>query len=269
MAAEEVGRMNEFEKAAARCVEQARSSGCQLPLWDDDQRGAPVAVLRSALFGIVKRGSRAAVEDQLLASWVRTEIRYTGFRLDQADLDCWLQVLHLAQQFPLGKDVRFTARGFLKAIGRKGDGNSHRWLRRSLGRMVACGVSIRNEGREYVGSLIQDFFVDEDSGRYVVRTNPLIASLFDDAFVKLSMKQRLLLGADLARWLQGYVQSHRASEAHPHRIGLERLKELCGSQSELREFRRKLKRSMAELVRGEIVKSWRITDGDALEFARP
>lgn len=266
-----------FEEVAERCSRRAReavASGeviTQLPLWDDDQRGAPTAVLRSALFGIIRRGGRKAVEQETLASWAGNEIRYTGFRLDQADLDCWLQVLHLARAHPLGRDVRFTARGFLRDIGRKGDGNTHRWLRRSLGRMQACGVCIRTaDGREYQGPLISEFFVDETSGRYVVRINPLIADLFDESYVKLSLEKRLALPQGLPRYLQCYVQSHRATPTHPHRIGLSALKELCGSQVELlKHFRMEIRTAMAELERHGIVVRWCITDGDALEFVRP
>lgn len=267
--------MNEFEATAARCVETAREAKErgreQLPLWDDDQRGAPVIVLRSSLFGVVKRGSRTAVENQVLAAWTGNEIRYTGFRLDQSDLDCWLQVLHLARQFPLGRDVRFTARGFLRAIGRRGGGKDQAWLQRSLVRMQACGVFIRSaHGQGYQGSLIQNFFVDEESGRYVVRVDPLLATLFDEAFVKLSLERRLLLGSDLARWLQGYVQSHKATESHPHRIGLVQLQDKCGSETaRLRKFRESLRGAMADLQQQGIVANWGITDGDALEFVRP
>jgi len=266
-----------FEEVAERCARRARDAVAngevitQLPLWDDDQRSAPTAVLRSALFGIIRRGGRKAVEQETLASWAGNEIRYTGFGLDQADLDCWLQVLHLARAYPLGRDVRFSARGFLRDIGRKGDGNTHRWLRRSLGRMQACGVCIRTaDGREYQGPLISEFFVDETSGRYVVRTNPLIAGLFDDAFVKLSMERRLALPQGLARWLHAYVQSHRTTASQPHRIGLERLRELCGSDTTRpRRFRESVRAAMRQLERQGIVTSWRLTDGDALEFVRP
>jgi len=265
-----------FEEVAERCSRRTReaiASGeviTQLPFWDDDQWGAPAVVLRSALFGVMRRGSRKAVENELLASWSGVEMRYSGFRLDQADLDCWLQVLHLARAYPLGKDVRFTARGFLRDIGRKGDGNSHRWLRRTIGRMQYCGVNIRFEdGREYQGPLIQDFFREEASGRYVIRVNPLIAQLFDEAFVKLSKERRRLLQSSLARWLQGYVQSHKATQAYPHRIGVGKLKELSGSQSSLKKFRELLRLSMEELRPAEVVDSWRITEGGALEFVRP
>jgi len=265
-----------FGDIAERCSQRAHdaiASGevpTQLPSWDDDQRGAPAAVVRSALFGVIKRGERKAVEQQTLASWAGNEVRYTGFRLDQADLDCWLQVLHLARTSPLGREVRFTAGTFLRNIGRKGDGNTRRWLRRSLGRMQACGVCIRTaDGREYQGPLISDFFVDEESGQYVVRINPLIADLFDEAYVKVSLEKRLTLPQGLPRHLHCYVQSHRATPTHPHRIGLASLRAITGSETEMKDFRRKVRRAMEELQRAGVVASWRITEGDALEFVRP
>ena len=267
-----------FEEVAERCsrlTREAMANGevlTQLPLWDDDQRAAPAAMLRSALFGVIKRGKRKAVEKELLASWAGSEIRYTGFRLDQADLDCWLEAVHLARQYPLGRDVRFTARGFLRAMGRKGSGGKDlQWLDGSLNRMVACAVTIRfANGQEYTGSLISEFFVDRNSGRYVVRINPLIAPLFDEAFVKLSVATRHRLTTDLARWLQGYIQSHKATEAHPHRIGLQQLKTLSGStRAHLRNLRLDVRRAMENLEAHGVVAQWRITDGDALEFVRP
>lgn len=255
-------------------LERARNRGDDidhLPHWDDDQRGAPAAVLRSALFGVIKRGKRVALDNELLASWAGSEIRYTGFRLDQADLDCWLEAMHLARKYPLGRDVRFTSRGFLRAMGRKGSGGKdQKWLDGAFRRMVACAVLFRfANGQEYAGSLVSEFFVDRDSGRYVLNINPLIASLFEEEFVKLSTEKRSLLKSDLARWLQGYVQSHRATEAQPHRIGLARLQALCGSTAQRREFRRLLKKAMNELQQQELISRWRITDRDALEFVRP
>ena len=267
-----------FQEVAERCAQRAHeaiASGeviTQLPQWDDDQRGAPAVVLRSALFGVIKRGRRTAVEKQLLASWAGSEVRYTGFRLDQADLDCWLELMHLARQFPLGREVRFSGRGFLRAIGRKGAGGKDlQWLDGSLTRMTACAVTIRlANGQEYTGPLISEFFVDRDSGRYVVRINPLIAPLFDEAFVKLSVAIRQRLSTDFARWLQGYVQSHRATLEKPHRVGLVQLQALCGSDTtRLRRFRESIRAAMNELQRQEVILRWRITDGDALEFVRP
>ena len=269
--------VNEVRKEAEAGMEQDQKQAqmpvaevIQLPIWPDECRGLPVAMARSALFGVIRRGKRRAVESELLASWKDVEIRYTGFRLDQADLDSWLQVLHIARRFPLGKEARFTARGFLKDIGRNNTGNSHRWLRRSIGRLQACGVSIKVGRLEYVGSLVESFARDEVSGRYVVSVNPRLAQLFDEAFVRLSVNRRRMLRADLAKWLQGYVQSHRATRKDPHRIGLERLKDLSESETKERwKFRQQLKKALGELKAALILESFEFSpDGMNVQWVR-
>ena len=64
----------------------------RLPLWPEELRTCPSCVLRSALFGVVQRGRRKALEGEILATWEGVIIRYIGWRLDQADLDVWLGV---------------------------------------------------------------------------------------------------------------------------------------------------------------------------------
>ena len=59
----------------------------RLPLWPAELRTCPSCVLRSALFGVVQRGRRKALERAILATWEGVTLRYTGWRLDQADLD--------------------------------------------------------------------------------------------------------------------------------------------------------------------------------------
>jgi hypothetical protein len=47
----------------------------------------PNSIIRSALFGIVRRGRRMYVEERKIASIVGIDIIYSGPQLDQADLD--------------------------------------------------------------------------------------------------------------------------------------------------------------------------------------
>ena len=41
----------------------------RLPLWPEELRTCPSCVLRSALFGVVRRGRRKALEGEILATW--------------------------------------------------------------------------------------------------------------------------------------------------------------------------------------------------------
>jgi hypothetical protein len=228
-------------------------------------------VLRSALFRVIERGQRKALQRTVLAAWPGVTIRYTGVELDQSDLDVWLTVLHIAREQALGVQVPVTAYQLLKMLGKRVGKSGYEWLKVATARLVAGGVEITVGTRTYCGSLIERFTRDEETGHYVLMLNPALVMLFeDDAFTRLEWEQRQGLSKDLAKWLHGYLLSHRATAKHPHRISLERLRELCGSDREdLRFFRRDVRESMEELQAASVVTTWRVTENDALEVVRP
>jgi len=259
------------ERLPAPSSQPSQATPIQLPFWPEPERAAPTALLRSALFGVVKKGPRAALEDVQLASWPGCELRYTGLRLDQYDEDVWMQVLHLARRQDLSdtNGVRFTVRGFLREMGTGHGQHARKALTRSLKRLSATSLSVGMERFEYTGSLIDDFAEDKTSGCYVVRLNPRLRTLFDTGHTRMQAQVRRRLPTDLARWLYGYVRSHKATAQRPHRIGLARLRGLTGSETELKDFRRKLRASMDALKAAGIVAAWKITSNDALEIVRP
>lgn len=278
--------LNEFEQAAAKHVGEEAvvaernaklpvpdqgAEIVQLPLWPEPQRAAPSAIFRSALFGVVRRGRRRFVNDEVLAAWKGCEFRYKGERLDQYDLDVWLQALHLARMQDLSDEngVQFTARGFLRALERTATGPNVKRLKASLKRMVACAVEIQVGSCSYVGNLVERFVVSEETGRYVVRLNPDLKRLFDTGATRIEWRQRLTLKTDLAKWLYDYVETHSATKKRPHRISVSRLHELCGMETPLKEFRYNLKKAAQRLEQRALLTDWCLTRGDALEFVRP
>ena len=60
-----------------------------LPFWPEAVRGVPNGVLRSALFGAIKKGQRRYLEREEIHALDGIRIIYTGLRLDQGDLDVW------------------------------------------------------------------------------------------------------------------------------------------------------------------------------------
>lgn len=270
-----------LERYAANGRVSAVADGCeqeatiaQLPLWPEPQRVAPNAILRSALFGVVRRGKRRFVEGEtlLVSAWSGSSIRFMGQQLGQYDLDVWLQALHIARQQDLGdaNGIRFTARSFLKAMGRKYSGDAAHVLFRSFERMVACAVTIRVGKVRYMGSLVESLVQHEPTQLYVLRLNPKLRALFGTGNTRMDWATRLALPTDLSRWMHGYVLSHRATKASPHRIGVATLRDLSGSTAAaLWKFREHLRRAMTLLAEVRAVTIWRITKGDALEFVRP
>ena len=206
-----------LEGIRLRNTERALSDP-QLPLWPDPVRGVPNGVLRSALFGAIKRGKRRYMEREPIASVEGIAIRYTGPRLDQSDLDVWEGALHLARLIRLGDRIEFTEKGFLRLIGRGGQGGENigksdrEWLKKVLARLSATTVEIKQGPYAYGGSLIDEYFRDERSGRYVVILNPRMKVIFNrDSWTQIDWGIRhALRGHPLAQWLHGFYSTHAA-----------------------------------------------------------
>lgn len=225
----------------------------QLPLWADVCRGVPNSVLRSALFGVVRRGPRAFQQRVQKASVEGVKIIHTGPQLDQADLDVWEQALQLARTGGLGCRIQFTASQFLKCIGRGNGKSQHEWLKGAFARLAASVVEIKDAHRAYFGPILHHGGRDDDTGRYVIEMNPKIIELYGlDGWSSVEFGQRMALKKrPLAQWLHGYYSSH----AKPFPIKVETLHRLCGSQNAaLKGFKQDLKSALEKL---EEVTHWR------------
>ena len=220
---------------------------------------------------MIERGQRKALQRTVLAAWSGITIRYTGVELDQSDLDVWLTVLHIAREQALGVRVPVTAHQLLKTMGWATGKANHEWLKVVMARLNGAVVEITVNGKTYSGPLVAEFVRDEATGHYLLVLNPNLVVLFEDnTFTRLEWEQRQDLSKDLAKWLYGYVLSHRATAKQPHRIGLERLRELCGSDiKRVVDFRKEVRAAVRELKDAGVVTTWRITENDALEVIRP
>ena len=84
----------------------------------------PNGFLRSALFGAIAKGKRRYIDGEQLAALDGIEIRYTGQRLDQGDLDVWESVLHVVRTQALGGQCRTTSYALLKLMGKTDTGKN-------------------------------------------------------------------------------------------------------------------------------------------------
>lgn len=245
-----------------------------LPDWPDKTRGIPNICLRSALFGVIKRGRRKAVKKELIASLKGVTIQYTGWRLDQGDFDVLAQALHFQAREPDPEKrqfLRIKVKPFLAAIGRQGGKSGREWLKDSLRRLTATAVEIKVDlgayrgNFSYAGSLVDEFYFSDEDQSYIVRINPKLVGLFDVGWTQVQWQQRLQLKTDLAKWLHGFYASHRA----PYPVKITTLKHLCGSEcSRLVDFRRSLRSAMSELAQAGAVQGWDIDPEDKLNVVR-
>ena len=250
--AETAQRQDRLRPAPAKVI--------QLPLWPEPKRGAPNAVLRSALFAAVQGKGRIAMHRQeLIATQDGVTIRYTGDQLDQADLDVWEAVLHIARLQGLGTELHFTAHAFLKALGRQTGKSGHDWLSSAFARLGATWVEISDGRRTYLGSLIEGGARDEDTGRYVLEINPKLARFFGPTrWTQIDWEQRQALRRKpLALWLHGFYASH----AKPYPLTVEYLHKLSGSQTkQLRKFKQNLAQALRDLQAAGAIRGFEIRD---------
>lgn len=217
-----------------------------LPISKKTHIPAPNVVLRSALFGVVKRGSRKYEKNVLKATLNGYTVKFTGEQLDQSDLDVWLECLQRCQESPLGHTVRFAAHNFLLSIQRNTGKSDHEWLKSSLLRLKANAVEISDGKYTYIGSIIDLIYRDELTGENCLVLNSKISACFGDAgWTGITKETRLKLkGKPLTQWLYGFYSSH----SKPFSVKVATLKELCSSEiKELYKFRQILQKSLTEL----------------------
>jgi hypothetical protein len=253
-------RLAALEKAIKQKAKKLQSATViQLPLWPDPVRGVPNSALRGALFAAVQGKDRQALKGELLTVQQGMEIRFTGWQLDQSDLDVWEQALHLARKHPFGTRCDFTAHAFLKALGRSTGKTQHEWLKDVFRRLTACAVEITHDGKTYFGPLIEGGVRDEATGLYVLKLNLDLVKLYGAGmWTAIEWQQRQALRRKpLALWLHGFYATH----ADPHPMRIETLRELSGSRTKtLFHFTANLKRAFNDLKAIKAIDSYDITD---------
>jgi hypothetical protein len=237
-----------------------------LPWWPEEKRGSPNSFLRSALFAAIQSKDRVMLKEAILGSQQGIIVKYTGEQLNQEDLTVWLGVMDMVKQHPLGTECSFSAYAILKHIGMDIGGKSHQKLRDSILRMTACVLTVTNEKMTFSDRMIDRFIIDEETKQYKVKLGRHAIKLFgNNEWTALEEKQRrLLVKKPLASFLHGYYSSH----AKPLPVSLDFLSGISGSRnSQQKDFKRKVKAALEELVKSSFLKSYDI-EGDIVRVER-
>lgn len=205
----------------------------QLPLWPNDKRAMPTDFLTSALFAAIHPKDATYLEDVELANINGFRVTFRGRRLTQVDVDVWQGIMHLAREYPEGTKLRFSARQFLRLIGRHTGKSQRQELRRIFSTLCATCVVIhdtRNKQR-FWGSLLPNGAArdENDDTLFVLEINRELARVFDLGHVAIDWQLRTKLKAKpLQLWLQLYF----ATSTQP--IAVADLHRLSGSTAKLK-----------------------------------
>ena len=221
----------------------ATPTAVQLPIWPEPVRAVPNGFLRSALFGAIAKGKRRYIDGEQLAALDGVEIRYTGQRLDQGDLDVWASLLHAVRLQKLGSQCRLTSYALLKLMGKTDTGKNRMTLNKRITRLVASALAVKQGRYTYIGSLVAGAAKDEETQEWVIELDAKLRPLFAaDQFTQVEWAVRHELdGQQLAQWMHGFYASH----AKPFPMKVETLLSLSGSENtEPRSSRQKLRKAL-------------------------
>ena len=260
------GKAGPVELPSGLMKPDAPSNVALLPPWPSAVRGVPNSLLRSALFGAIKRGKRAYQDRIKKASVEGVTVIHAGPQLDQADLDVWQHCLHLARAEGLGTRIQFSAGSFLKAIERGAGGKDIEWLKNAFRRLSSSVVEVSDGKRAYFGPMLIGGARDDETGQYVIEMNPKIASLFGtDGWTGVEFEvRRALKKQPLSQWLHGFYSSH----ARPFGFKVETIHRLCGSENAaIKGFRQELRQALQRLA--EVTKwTCEIDENDVVNVAK-
>lgn len=219
-----------------------------LPLWPDAVRAAPNAILRSALFAVVARGKRKTfARYESIATVEGVEIQYKGEALDQADLDVWLTILHLARKHPAGHEFKTTSYALLKMLGRADTASNRNRLADRIDRLYECSLKFTYNGGMYKGRLLPEVARDPSNKQWAFSITGRMAALFGRVHYSQvnAAIRRALDGKPLAQWLHCFYSSH----AKPYPMNIDTLLRLSGSANETpRSANQKVRRALIEVA---------------------
>lgn len=222
-----------------------------LPDIFEDKRAIPNCFLRGALFGMVRKGRRAVVKDEPIFTMSQYKVSFSGEHLNQNDLEVWDTLMYLAKERKVDSELRITLYSLCQSMKIPDNGINRKTLVNRVKRLAFGLVSIKTNGKEYFGSLIDDGYIDNDGdGKLVIKYNKKLAPLFTDGdYTLISADIRHLLGDNqLARWLYNFYESHM----EPIPFGIDFIQKLCRSENSLKDFKYKIKIALQEVKKAHL-----------------
>jgi hypothetical protein len=254
-------------KLEERIEQQAAETPAQmfLPGMEELMRAMPNHIARSSLFAPVAPGRKKIHKDTVLESRGDALIKFWGEQLDEAQADVWMQAMYEASRKPLGEPVIINRAAFLRAIGRSTQGENYKWLHRTMEAlsfaMLVIEVAKDSKTKLAIGKtralhMIEGFDYDDEAEAYTLRIDPRWREMHSNReFALIDWDKRLQIGQNMAKAMQRLFPASCDAVQH---FALDWLKRKLVYGGRMRDFKEALSKAMEELVRLEIVASWKV-----------
>ena len=222
---------------------------------------APLALIRSALFAVVKKGKRRMLQNEALAAHPGTVIKFNGEQLDQSDEDVFLELVESSAERDFGTKVEFSLSGILNKLEWDRSGRSAERLKSSFTRLLQGTVELSSKNYSYRGHLVDAIRIDRakdktGSDAYWFRLNPELLLLFQEHdYVRIAIADRKKLSRMLSKWLHSYLESR---SEHVVSTTVAEIMTLSGSASETdKSARSSVLRAVTELKDAGVIEDFR------------
>jgi len=177
---------------------------------------------------------------QVELSLLDGECSYLGPELRQVDGLVFMALVNMARDIPAGVQIQFVPEEVCKAIFSRYDGPARRSLRESIQRLQRGLLRFNS----FSVQLALRFDYPSHGWWSVALDREIVQLFWFSPQVWLSLATRLQLPEGIATWLYCHVQSQTRLIPTPVR----RIRDLCGSEAELKSFTNKLRKSLTILI---------------------
>lgn len=226
-----------------------------LPQHSPDQLISPQLFFMSRLFNVRSRAApREALVEFALGNTKQGEVSYAGPEMRQGDGLVFMALLNIVRDVQVGKRSSFEPQELCEALWGAYNGEARNRLRQSIFRLQHAVVRFPTFSVQLVLR-----FEFPKRGRWSVVMDEDIVHLFKESrLVWLDLAQRRNLPEGVATWLYAYIESQTTLIPWP----TEKLREMCGSDAQPREFNIVLSRALTKLASiGVVDEGWSIRNG--------
>ena len=264
-------RAAQAQKEMAERAEQEAQQPKQMFLPGGFDIGAfPNHLNRSSFIAPIARGRRKFHRQAAMVTRRDCVLEYTGEQLDEADGDLMMALIAFAQPYPFGAPVPLNRAELLRKMERGTGKQQYEWLHRRIKALTEAtlfleakkpdGATKYSIGRTVSFRIISGFIYNDETETYNYTFDSRWVQMFGNqeySLIDWEKRMQIGRGQDMAKTLQRLVAT---SSDLVQRYALDWLKDKMEYGGRMRDFRESLMRSVAELVRLEIVAKGRIED---------